>query len=51
MPKDWYEAYADYANDVIGKSWPEELTEEEYKKCEEWADSVAVRPECERLCR
>lgn len=45
--KDWYEAYADAVH-VCGKAWPEELTCEEELFCEMAADSVAVRPECEK---
>jgi hypothetical protein len=42
-PKDWYEAYAE-AVSSIGKSFPDILTDDEDKYCEDAADSVAERP-------
>ena len=46
--RDWYEAYATAVHDIIHKAWPDELTEAENKQAEEYADSVAIRPECEK---
>jgi hypothetical protein len=44
---DWYEAFADAVHE-LGKKWPDVLTEDEERQCEEAADKVAVRPEVER---
>ena len=46
-PKDWYEAFGEAVHS-IGKQWPMDLTEAEEKYCEEFADSMADRPECEK---
>jgi hypothetical protein len=43
----WYEAFADQVH-IFGKSWPEPLTDEEYDKCEKYADSMVRRPESEK---
>jgi hypothetical protein len=43
----WYEAYANAVH-RLGKAWPDNLTNEEYTACEQYADSVVRRPEHER---
>jgi hypothetical protein len=47
--KDWYEAFADKAHELIPDWDPlEDMTPEQEKTCEDHADSVAIRPEAER---
>lgn len=42
----WYEAFANKVHS-FGKSWPDPLTDEEAKECEQYADSIVRRPKHE----
>jgi len=46
--KDWYEAFAEGVHELFGKRWPDVLTPEQERRCEEYADARAERPGAER---
>jgi hypothetical protein len=47
--KDWYEAFADKAHELIpGWDFTTDLTPEQEEACLKHADSLAERPEAER---